>query len=101
MDRWIVITGRQIAAARTLLGMSQGELAALSRISVPTLKRMEASAGVAAGLPNNVGAVQRSLESAGVEFIPENGGGAGVRLKKEPPSPAAIPIEELTSENDE
>ncbi|QKD19216.1 PAS domain S-box protein [Mesorhizobium sp. NZP2077] len=26
--------------------------------------------------------VKRALESAGVEFIPENGGGAGVRLKK-------------------
>jgi len=27
-------------------------------------------------------AVQKALEKAGVEFIPENGGGAGVRLKK-------------------
>lgn len=42
---------------------------------------MEASSGIAAGLPNNVGVVRRALEAAGVEFIPENGGGAGVRLK--------------------
>lgn len=27
-------------------------------------------------------AVQAALEKAGVEFIPENGGGAGVRMKK-------------------
>jgi hypothetical protein len=27
-------------------------------------------------------AVLRALEAAGVEFIPENGGGPGVRLKK-------------------
>ena len=26
-------------------------------------------------------AVQRALEAAGVEFIPENGGGAGVELR--------------------
>ena len=26
--------------------------------------------------------VCRALEAAGVEFIPENGGGAGVRLRK-------------------
>jgi hypothetical protein len=27
-------------------------------------------------------AIRRALESAGVEFIDENGGGAGVRLKR-------------------
>ncbi len=75
-------TGRQIAAARTLLGMTQPELSDAANISVPTLKRMEATDGIAAGMPNNVGAVRRALEAAGVEFIAENGGGAGVRLKK-------------------
>ena len=75
-------TGRQIAAARTLLGMSQPELAARANISVPTLKRMEASDGPASGIANNVLAVRTALEAAGVEFIPENGSGAGVRLKK-------------------
>jgi transcriptional regulator with XRE-family HTH domain len=77
-----VITGRQIAAARTLIGFGQAELADRSSISVPTLKRMEASSGPAAGLPNNVAAVRRALESAGIEFIAENGGGSGVRLRK-------------------
>jgi hypothetical protein len=43
---------------------------------------MEASEGPATGFANNVGAVIASLESAGVEFIAENGGGPGVRLKK-------------------
>ena len=75
-------TGRQIAAARTLVGMTQPELAEKAHISVPTLKRMEASAGAATGLQNNVSAVRAALEFAGVEFIPENGGGAGVRLRK-------------------
>jgi transcriptional regulator with XRE-family HTH domain len=75
----VVISGRQIAAARTLLGMTQGVLAEQSSISVPTLKRMEASDGVAAGLPNNVAAVRRALEAAGVEFT--NGGQPGVKLR--------------------
>lgn len=75
-------TGRQIAAGRVLIGMSQGELAEAGKVSVPTLRRMEASAGAATGMANNVDAVRRALEAAGVEFIPENGGGAGVRLRR-------------------
>jgi hypothetical protein len=31
---------------------------------------------------NNLEAIQRVLEAAGVEFIPGNGGGPGVRLRK-------------------
>jgi transcriptional regulator with XRE-family HTH domain len=73
------ITGRQIAAARTLLGMNQADLAVRSNISAPTLKRMEGSDGAASGLPNNVAAVRAALEAAGVEFT--NGRQPGVRLK--------------------
>jgi hypothetical protein len=62
--------------------MTQPELAGKANISVPTLKRMEASAGQASGIANNVAAVRAALEAAGVEFIPENGSGAGVRLRK-------------------
>jgi hypothetical protein len=76
------ITGRQIAAARALAGIGQADLAAASKISVPTLRRMEASEGQASGIANNVAAVRNVLEASGVEFIPENGGGAGVRLRK-------------------
>ena len=76
------ITGRQIAAALGLLRMAQSELAKAAKISVPTLGRMVASEGPAAGMANNVAAVRAALEAAGVEFIPENGGGAGVRLRK-------------------
>jgi transcriptional regulator with XRE-family HTH domain len=75
-------TGRQIAAARTLVGMTQPELADRSKVSVPTVKRMEGSDGPAVGMANNVDAVCRALVTAGVEFIAENGGGAGVRLRK-------------------
>jgi hypothetical protein len=62
--------------------MTQPELAARANISAGTLKRMEASEGEAAGMANNVAAVVLALGSAGVEFIAENGGGPGVRLRK-------------------
>jgi transcriptional regulator with XRE-family HTH domain len=66
-------TGRQIAAARTLLGMAQPDLAARANISAGTLKRMEASEGAAVGMANNVAAVVSALEAAGVEFDDADG----------------------------
>lgn len=78
-------TGRQIAAARALAGLSQAEVASSANISVPTLKRMEASEGAATGMANNVAAVVRALEAAGVTFLAEGeavDGGPGVRLRK-------------------
>jgi len=73
------ITGRQLAAGRALAGVTQIELAGRAVISVPTLKRMEGSEGVVTGMPNNVAAVCRALEAAGVEFT--NGDQRGVRMK--------------------
>lgn len=78
----MTVTGRQIAAARTLLGTAQPDLAGRSSVSVATLKRLEASPGEATGIVGNIRAVRQALEAAAVEFIPENGGGAGVRLRK-------------------
>lgn len=43
---------------------------------------MEASEGPVAGMQNNIDAVIRALESAGVIFVAENGEGPGVRLRK-------------------
>ena len=76
-------TGRQLAAARTLLGLAQADVAARSNISVPTLKRMEASEGAVSGMRNNVDAVVRALEAAGAIFVAGNGEGPGVRLRKD------------------
>lgn len=75
-------TGRQIAAARALLAMGQAALAEAASISVPTLKRMEASSGTPTGMTNNVRAVVTALEDAGVIFVAENDEGPGVRLRK-------------------
>lgn len=71
---------RQVKAARALLGWSQADLAAASGISEPTIKRIEAADGELGGRAATASAIRSALEAAGVEFIPENGGGAGVRL---------------------
>jgi hypothetical protein len=79
--------------------MSQPDLATQANISAGTLKRMEASAGVAPGMANNIAAVVAALEQAGVEFT--NGDAPGVRLRRAGPKPASIPLEDLNAENDE
>ena len=77
-----MFSSEQLRAARALLGLSQQEVASASGISTMTLKRAEGS-GRPAASAEAMEAIGRALEAAGVEFIPENGGGAGVRLRKE------------------
>jgi len=73
---------RQLKAARSLIGWSQEELAAAASISLPTIKRLEAVEGPLGGRKTTVEKIRVALERAGIEFIDENGGGAGVRLRK-------------------
>jgi predicted transcriptional regulator len=75
---------RQIKAARSLLAWSQDDLAAAADVSIPTIKRLEAQDGPLGGRGETGIKIRSALESAGVEFIEENGGGAGVRLRKRP-----------------
>ncbi|WP_352515869.1 helix-turn-helix transcriptional regulator [Mesorhizobium sp. M0026] len=72
------ISAAQCRGARAMLGMSQGELANAARVSRPTVVDFERGARVPHA--NNVAAIRHALEAAGIEFIPDNGGGAGVRL---------------------
>jgi hypothetical protein len=54
----------------------------MAGISAPTLRRFELSDGIPGGILNNLLAVERALEAAGVVFVPASkDGGAGVRLK--------------------
>ncbi len=76
---------RQIKAARALLGWSQRDLAAAADVSIPTVKRLEAQEGPLGGRDETGMKIRSALESAGVEFIDENGGGSGVRLRKRQP----------------
>jgi predicted transcriptional regulator len=73
---------RQIKAARALLGWSQDDLAKHSGVSAPTVKRLEAAEGDIGGRAETGESLVAALQEAGVEFIAENGGGAGVRLTK-------------------
>jgi predicted transcriptional regulator len=76
------ISIRQVKAARALLAWSQDDLAKASGVSVPTIARLEAVDGQVGGRQATAHAIRTALEAAGVHFIEENGGGAGVRLRK-------------------
>ncbi len=76
-----MIIPAQFRAARGLLGWSQTKLAEASGLAISTIKRMEGSEGVVRGHAENVWRVQAALEEAGIIFIDEFCGGAGVRLK--------------------
>ena len=76
------LTSAQIRAARALLRWSAEDLARASTLGVTTIRRAELAERETSMTTVNDSAVRRTLEAAGVEFIDENGGGPGVRLKK-------------------
>jgi len=76
------LTSAQIRAARALLRWSAEDLARESTLGVTTIRRAELAEGETSMTTANDSTVRRTLEAAGVEFIDENGGGSGVRLKK-------------------
>ena len=73
--------GSQIRAARALLRWSAAELATASSLGANTIRRAELTDSATSMTAANDLAVRRALEAAGVEFIDENGGGPGVRLR--------------------
>jgi len=74
-----VITGRQLRAARVLLGWEQLELAKRSRIAIGTIRRMESFAGQIRSRTSTLSQVQQTLEKAGIQFL--NDESPGVRLR--------------------
>jgi transcriptional regulator with XRE-family HTH domain len=76
------LTSDQIRAARVLLRWRAEDLARASGVGVATIRRAELASGeTSMTVPNDM-ALRQALVSAGVEFIDENGGGPGVRLRK-------------------
>jgi predicted transcriptional regulator len=75
-----MLTPAQCRAARGLIDYSQMELAERAGVGIVTIRQLEA--GVHAPRRSTLDVVRRALEAAGVEFIAENGGGPGVRLRK-------------------
>ena len=75
-----MVTPAQSRAARALLEWSQARLAEAATVGLSTIKSFEG--GIRDPTRNNLAAIHAALEQAGVEFIDENGGGAGARLAK-------------------
>jgi transcriptional regulator with XRE-family HTH domain len=95
----MTIEAAQVRAARALIGWSQTKLAEAAGLPVATVDRFEAEA------PENIPAdavarIGAALESGGVAFIPKNGGGVGVRLRKGRES-KYLGWEDLNASNDE
>jgi hypothetical protein len=76
------LSSAQIRAARGLLRWSAEDLAREAALGLATIRRAEGAEGATSLTMANDLAVRRAFESAGVEFIDENGGGPGVRLLK-------------------
>ncbi|SEF15444.1 Helix-turn-helix domain-containing protein [Rhizobiales bacterium GAS191] len=74
------MTPEQCRAARKLAGISQAELAGLAVVPATLITDFETGVGMPEA--RDLDEIQSALEWAGVEFIGETGGGAGVRLRK-------------------
>ncbi len=73
------ISAAQCKGARAMLGWSQDDLAKAAKVAKQTLADFER--GARSPYERTLADILRALESAGVEFIEENGGGPGVRLR--------------------
>ena len=75
-----MITPEQCRAGRGLLDWSQQELAKNAEVGVVTIRQVEA--GMTEPRKATLTVIRQAFEKAGIEFIDENGGGPGVRLRK-------------------
>lgn len=73
------MTPVQMRMARAAVGWGVRELAEKAGVTANTVTRIENGSDAK---QSTITALRAALEAAGVEFIPENGGGAGVRLRK-------------------
>jgi len=73
------MTPAQCRMARAALELGIRDLAGLASVSTNTITRFERGEPLK---ERTIAAIRAALEAAGVEFIAENGGGAGVRLRK-------------------
>jgi predicted transcriptional regulator len=78
----MTLTSEQVRAARAMLRWEQKDLAEASRVSLPSIKRLEGVPGALSAQARTIDAIRDALERGGVQFIAENGGGPGVRLAK-------------------
>ncbi|WP_372572679.1 helix-turn-helix domain-containing protein [Ruegeria jejuensis] len=78
------MTGRQLQAARDLIGWSQAKVADSAGVSVPTVKRAEGSGQVTASA-DAITKIRSALEAQGIQFLDsgEVAAGPGVALKRD------------------
>jgi transcriptional regulator with XRE-family HTH domain len=94
-----MVEAAQVRAARALIGWSQTKLAETAGVSPSIVERFEAGAPEPIA-DEAVAKMRVALEAAGVVFIPKNGGGAGVRMRKGRES-EYIGWEDLNASNDD
>jgi transcriptional regulator with XRE-family HTH domain len=68
----------QSRLARTALGWNIDKLAEVAQVSTQTIKRLERGDELRR---RTIAKIQGALEEAGIEFLPDNGGGVGIRIK--------------------
>jgi transcriptional regulator with XRE-family HTH domain len=76
----VEISPAQCRAGRALLDMTQSQLAELAKLGLSTVVDFEK--GRRQVSQTTVETIQSALQYAGIDFIEENGGGPGVRLRK-------------------
>jgi transcriptional regulator with XRE-family HTH domain len=81
-----MIFSREMRAGRALLGWSQLDLAKAASVGVATVRRLEGAGTKLRGSAEAVWKIQKALEAAGVEFLPEDETkGPGARLRRPDP----------------
>src|SRR3954471_13986960 len=74
------VTSAQVRMARAALNWTVRDLAEAAGVHRNTISNIEV--GRYGGDPRTLQLIEQRFKAAGVEFIDENGGGAGVRLRK-------------------
>ena len=74
------MTPAQSRAARALLELNQSNLAKNAGLGLSTIVDFEKGRRLVSS--EAVKAIEKAFRRSGIEFIEENGGGAGVRLSK-------------------
>ena len=75
-----MVTAAQCRAARGLLDWSQQDLADRAGLGIVTIRQIEAD--ITEPRRATLTVLHQAFERAGIEFIDENGGGPGVRIRK-------------------
>lgn len=83
-EQAIRLTPRLCRAARALIGWRQSDLAEASGVPEPTVNAFEAKPETGRMMSANAQLLIAAFERAGLEFIPANGGGAGIRFRDNP-----------------